>query len=131
MGRTKVPKRKEIPMRTSNQQKGYSMKSVYIKRRIAVVVIPMLLALAIWSGPVKAPINVFVKAYNTLTAPTFECSAGEEVRGKRPIWNITKKYCKGNLSDATKWVMDTNGIKSKDLSVLPYGLIITIKEKKG
>lgn len=115
---------------TTNQQKGCDMQRVYIKRRIAVVVIPLLAALVLWSGVTKAPVNVFVKAYQTFTAPSFECSAGEEVRGKRPIWNITKKYCKGNLSDATKWVMDTNNIKSKDLSILPYGLIITIKEKK-
>ncbi len=132
MGRTKVPKRKEIPMNPSNnKKKGCDMKNVYIRRRIAVLVIPMVLALAVWSGVTKAPVNVFVKAWHNITAPTFECSAGEEVRGKRPIWNITKKYCKGNLSDATKWVMDTNGIKSKDLSILPRNLIITIKEKKG
>jgi hypothetical protein len=107
------------------------MQRVYIKRRIMVVVITMLTALVLWGGVTKAPVNVFVKTWNIITAPTFECSAGEEVRGKRAIWNITKKYCKGNLSDATKWVMDLNNIKSKDLGVLPYGLIITIKEKKG
>jgi hypothetical protein len=76
-------------------------------------------------------VNVLVKAWHNITAPSFECSAGEEVRGKRAIWTIADKYCDGNISDATRYIMDLNNIKSKDLGVLPYGLIITIKEKRG
>lgn len=117
---------------TNNNKKGHmDMKCVYIKRRIMVLVITMLTALVLWGGVTKAPVNVFVKAWTNITAPSFECSAGEEVRGKRPIWTIADKYCNGNISDATKYIMDLNNIKSKDLGVLPYGLIITIKEKKG
>jgi len=115
---------------TTNQQKGCDMRNVYIRRRITVVVIPLLAALVLWSGVTKPPVNVFVKTWNIITAPTFECSAGEEVRGKRAIWTIAEKYCDGNISDATKYIMDSNNIKSKDLGILPYGLIITIKEKK-
>ena len=101
--------------------------NVYIKRRIAVLVIPMILALAIWSGPTKAPINVFTKAYAVLTAPTFTCTPAKVIRNYQAMWNIADKYCSGNISDATHYVMKTNGIKSKDLMSLRPSMTIVIK----
>ena len=95
------------------------MRSIYIKRRIKVVFI------------IASLLGVMYAEHKVYSRPTFSCVAGEEMRGTRPVWNIADKYCDGNLSDATHYVMKINNIKAKDLSVLPYNLIITIKEKKG
>lgn len=101
--------------------------NVYIKRRIAVLVIPMILALAIWSGPTKAPINVFTKAYAALTAPTFTCTPAKVRLGHQMVWNIARDNCKGHITDAAKYIMKTNNIEGKDLRHLLPSTIIVIK----
>lgn len=101
--------------------------NIYIKRRIAVLVIPMILALAIWSGPTKAPINVFTKAYAVLTAPTFTCTPAEVRLGHQMVWNVADIYCSGNITDAARHIMKTNNIEGKDLRHLLPSTIIVIK----
>lgn len=115
-------------MNVNHNKKGNTMRSTYIKRRIAVVILPLLLALVFWGGPTKAPINVFAKAYAVLTEPTFVCEQGEHTWTKGDkMWNVADVRCKGNITDATKQIMDDNGIKGKDLNSLIPGTIIVIK----
>ena len=87
----------------------------------------MILALAIWSGPTKAPINVFAKAYAVLTAPTFTCTPAEVRLGHQMVWNVADIYCSGNITDAARYIMKTNNIEGKDLRHLLPSTIIVIK----
>jgi hypothetical protein len=114
-------------MNVNHNKKGNNMRSIYIKRRIAVLVIPMVLALAVWSGPTKAPINVFAKVYAVLTEPTFVCEEAEVLLEDQMLWDIADKYCSGNITDANNYIMKNNGIKGKDLRDLLPSTIIVIK----
>ena len=114
-------------MYSTTKERGNAMRTTFIKRRIAVGIIAAVLSII----AVHVSSMVVTKIVDIVSTPTFSCNAGEEMRRTQPVWNIADKYCTGNISDATSFIMELNNIKSKDLSVLPYNLIITIKEKKG
>lgn len=102
---------------STNQQKGRNMRAIYIKRRIAVIVIPII------------AIAAFVGVTKFVSQPTFSCNAAEItlVKGDK-IWNLADQHCSGNITDAAGKIMDDNGIEGKDLDSLRPGTIIIIKK---
>lgn len=105
-------------MYTNNNRKGTLMKSIYIKRRIAVVLIPVALILAI------------IGMGKVANQPAFTCQTTTVEVGHQMIWNIADKYCSGDITLAAKQIMKDNGIKGEDLRTLSPITIISIKGDK-
>lgn len=106
-------------MNINHNRKDHPMRKIYIQRRIMVV-------LAIVLFPVSGFFTA--KAMESYFGqPTFICQPAKVIRNYQSMWNIADKYCSGNISDATHYVMKTNGIKSKDLMSLRPSMTIVIK----
>lgn len=108
-------------METYNQ-KGYSMKAVYVKRRVFVALFILI------SGIFGFRIVNTVAEW--LARPTFTCQATEVALGHQTIWSIADQYCSGHVTDAASQIMKDNHIKSKDLRILLPTTIIVIKGGK-
>ena len=106
-------------MNVNHNKKGNTMRSIYIQRRIMVVLI-MVFALVSTFFAVKAVENVMSK-------PTFICTPTDVLLGHQMIWNIADNNCSGNITDAAKYIMETNNIEGKDLRQLLPSTIIVIK----
>lgn len=106
-------------MNVNHNKKGNNMRSIYIQRRI-MVILAMVLIPAAGFFTVKAMGNYVAK-------PTFTCQPADVRLGHQMIWNIADQHCSGNITDATKQIMEDNGIKGKDLRGLLPSTIIVIK----
>jgi hypothetical protein len=103
----------------TNNKKGYSMKAVYIKRRVLVALFLLI------SGVIGLRIVSITTTW--LSKPTFTCQAAEVRLGYQMIWDIADNNCSGNITDAAKQIMEDNYIKGNDLRVLLPSTIIVIK----
>lgn len=99
------------------------MRATFIKRRIVVAIVIAILG---WTTVQTTQVII-----SFLSKPTFVCEPGEYtwVKGDR-MWNVADIRCEGNITDATKQIMDDNGIKGSDLDLLRPGTIIIIKGDK-
>lgn len=102
-------------MNVTNQQERNSMKAVYIRRRIAVAV--LLIALAVQAFAL----------FKLVSKPAFECKPAEVRLGHQMIWNIADQYCSGDITLAAKKIMEDNNIEGKDLRGLLPSTVIIIK----
>lgn len=108
-----------ITMYTNNNRKETSMKSVYIQRRIMVIVAMVLM--------ITAGVFTVRTVENFLSEPSFTCQPAEVQLGHQKIWNIADQYCSGNITDATSKIMEDNYINSRNLRILIPTTIIVIK----
>ena len=106
-------------MNVNHNKKGNNMRSIYIQRRIMVVLAMVLLPVAGFFTA-KAMENHFGK-------PTFVCKPAVVTLGDRILWNVADTYCSGNITDAAMDIMQTNNIEGKDLNDLLPSTIIVIK----
>ena len=95
--------------------------NTYTKRRVMVALIIALISTASFFT-----VNAIK---NTLSAPTFTCIPAEVRLGHQMIWNIADINCSGNITDAARYIMETNNIEGKDLRHLLPSTIIVIKAK--
>lgn len=106
-------------MNVNHNKKGNNMRSIYIQRRIMVVLAMVLLPLAGFFTA-KAMENYFGK-------PTFVCKPAVLPLGDQILWNVADIYCSGNITDAAVSIMKDNNIKGEDLNYLLPSTIIVIK----
>ena len=118
----------------TNKKKGRTMRTVYRNRRIAVLVIPFtaIMGIMCWSGPLNAPIDALVKAYEIITTPTPEptCVIPTVTVGEGDtLWGISEEYCPDRSrtgETVTKIIAMNNGIVN-----IHAGQVINLPFKKG
>lgn len=101
------------------------MRTVYKRRRIIAAIVAFVLLVI--AGKATYEAGAFI--VDRITDPTFVCEPGVHTwtKGDR-LWNIADVRCDGNITDATKQIMDDNQIKGKDLNSLRPGTIIIINK---
>ena len=109
----------------NNQKKGArTMRATFIRRRIVAAI-----AVSIMSWGV---VNTGQAIVDFLNEPTFACLEGEDKLSEehRTLYSIAGKWCDGNLTDASRHIMQINNIEGRDLGSLRLGQTIIIKKGK-
>lgn len=122
-------------MKSINKKKGVrNMRTVYRNRRIAVLVIPFtaIIGIMCWSGPLNAPIDALVKAYEVITTPTPEPTCvitAVTAKEGDTLWGIAEEYCPDHSrtgETVTKIIAMNNGIVN-----IHAGQVINLPFKEG